>query len=355
MLAANLSWRSDFRLYRSQKVHTNGRAIRDHYGSFPVGAYALIKLAMVPFADDLTAMTFAARMLMLLLFSAAALLAYDAIAKILRDRWIAVTAVALAFSSYYCLYHNDAVDNEGSADLFAVMLAFHGMVRYALHGRLWQLLVKTAIAVSLGWHVFAFLLPFVAVGWCRDFVRVKANGSLKDASVAVIRSPFAIVAACALVVGVAGLGLNALHQYMAYGGNKPLVQTQVFWSMLRRTGLIDTFTADLQWWPFLWGQFQRIGEMMVLPYVLSAPLSAAAFTAREASTISFDFFGVLGMAATACVLAGLVAVLVGGGGGGGGPEGSRPALSDRLVTRRSGRVWFLLGAAHARKHCASRV
>ena len=308
--AANLSWRSGFGVFYSQRANRRGGATRDYYGSFPVGGYALIKLAMAPFADDLAAMTLAARMLMLLLFSAAALLAYDAIAKVLRDRWIAATAVALAFSSYYCLHHNDAVDIEGSSDMFAVMLAFHGMAAYALHGRLRQLLVKTAVAAFLGWHVFAFLLPFVAVGLCRDFARAKASGSLKDASAAVVRSPFAVVGCCALAVGAAALGWNVLHQ--ATGRGVPIPRTQVWSSMLGRTGLVDDYTADFQWWPFLWEQFGRVGEMMVLPYVLSAPLSAAAFTAQEATAIRFNFFGVLGMVAAACVLAGLTAVFVAG-------------------------------------------
>ena len=333
-LAANLSWRSGFGVFYSQKANRRGGATRDYYGSFPVGGYALIKLAMAPFADDLAAMTLAARMLMLLLFSAAALLAYDAIAKVLRDRWIAATAVALAFSSYYCLYHNDAVDNEGSSDMFAVMLAFHGMAAYALHGRLRQLLVKTVVAAFLGWHVFAFLLPFVAVGLCRDFVRAKASGSLKDASAAVVRGPFAVVGCSALAVGVAALGWNVLHQ--ATGHGVPIPRTQVWSSMLGRTGLTDSFTADFQWWPFLWEQFRRVGEMMVLPYVLSAPLSAAAFTAQEATAIRFNFFGVLGMVAAACVLAGLTAVFVAG---------------RRRGSRRSFLVVWLLGVLAVSGFC----
>ncbi len=306
-LAANLSWRSGFRLFLHQRATPTGTKWH-HYGSFPVGGYALIKLAILPFAEDLAAMTLAARMLMLALFCAAALLAYDAIAKLAGSRWVAVTAVALAFSSYYCLYHNDAVDNEGSSDLFAVMLAFHGMVAFARSGRLRQLLVKTAIAVFLGWHVFAFLLPFVAVGLCRDALR--AGGSLRGSAAAAARSPFLAVGCWALAIGLALLAFNASHQYFAHGGNRPLTSLQIMFTALNRTGLQDAFLVDFQWWDFLQEQFQRIGQLMALPYVLAAPLSAVAFNVEEALATRFDFFAVFGMVATACAFAGSVAAVV---------------------------------------------
>ena len=309
-LAANLSWRSGFRPFFDKRATQRGTKWH-HYGSFPVGGYALIKLAILPFAEDLTAMTLAARMLMLALFCAAALLAYDAIAKVTGSRWVAVAAVALAFSSYYWLYHNDAVDNEGSSDLFAVMLAFHGMVAFARGGRLRQLLVKTAIAVFLGWHVFAFLLPFVAVGLCRDALR--AGGSLRGSAAAAVRSPFLAVGCWALAIGLALLAFNVSHQYFAHGGNRPLTSLQVIGSALNRTGLRDVHLVDFQWWGFLQTQFQRMGQLMALPYVLAAPLSAAVFNVEEAFATRFDFFavfGVFGMVATACAFAGSVAALV---------------------------------------------
>ena len=306
-LAANLSWGSGFRLFYHQTATPSGTK-RSHYGSFPVGGYALIKLAILPFAEDLAAMTLAARMLMLALFCAAALLAYDAIAKVTGRRWVAATAVALSFSSYYCLFHNDAVDNEGSSDLFAVMLAFHGMVAFARGGRLRQLLVKTAIAVFLGWHVFAFLLPFVAVGLCRDALR--AGGSLRGSAVAVARSPFLAVGCWALAIGLAVLAFNASRQYFDHGGNPPLTSLQVIYSALNRTGLQDAHLGDFQWPRFLREQFQRIGQLMALPYVLAVPLSGAVFNAQQAFATRFDFFAVFGMVATACAFAGSVAALV---------------------------------------------
>ncbi len=349
-LAANLSWRSGFRLFFHRTATPNG-AQWSHYGSFPVGGYALIKLAILPFAEDLAAMTLAARMLMLALFCAAALLAYDAIAKLAGSRWVAVTAVALAFSSYYCLFHNDAVDNEGSSDLFAVMLAFHGMVAFARGGRLRQLLVKTAIAVFLGWHVFAFLLPFVAVGLCRDCRdALRAGGSLRGSAVAVARSPFLAVGCWALAIGLALLAFNALHQYFDYGGNRPLASVPAIVSALNRTGLRDAWTADHgwtadQWWGFLQEQFRRIGQLMALPYVLAAPLSGAVLNAQQALATRFDFFGVFGMVATACAFAGSAAALVAAR-----RRGSRRPVWLLGVLAVSGFCWALPMRANTSNH-----
>lgn len=64
---------------------------------------------------------------MLLFFTAAALLSYSSIARLVSDRWIALAATLLAFSSYYCLYYSDMVFND-IPSLFGVVLVCHGMI-----------------------------------------------------------------------------------------------------------------------------------------------------------------------------------------------------------------------------------
>ena len=73
---------------------------------------------------------------MLLFFIAAAVLAYLSLCRLASNRWIALTATLLAFSSYYLLYYNDMTANEGMPDLFAVMLTFHGMIIFVQEGAL---------------------------------------------------------------------------------------------------------------------------------------------------------------------------------------------------------------------------
>ena len=61
------------------------------YNRFPVLGYALIKLATLPFPDDISARLSAARTLMLVLF-AAATLAYLALCRLAGNRWTASAA-----------------------------------------------------------------------------------------------------------------------------------------------------------------------------------------------------------------------------------------------------------------------
>ncbi len=169
--AENFSLEHKFLIFHHQTLNADGSLAYEPYSRFPIGGYALIKLSILPFGDNLEAKIFAARLLMLLLFSAGAVLAYCAISKLTSQPWIALSATLLAFSSYYCLYYSDKISNEVTIDLFAVLLAFHGMVIFEQEGRFRQLLVKTCIALLLGWHVYALLLPFILLGLSGQIIK----------------------------------------------------------------------------------------------------------------------------------------------------------------------------------------
>ena len=144
------------------------------YNRFPPGVYLLVKLAILPASDNLSARLYAARILMLLLFAAAAVLAYLSLCRLTSNRWVALTATLLAFSSYYPLYYNDMIAPDGIPDFFGVMLTFHGMVVFAQEGRFRQMIAKTCIALLLGWHVLALLLAFFIFGLVRDLLRARS-------------------------------------------------------------------------------------------------------------------------------------------------------------------------------------
>ena len=92
-IAENLSPAHDFLMF----YRLSGRYGEDYsyepYNRFPVGGYALISLATLPFRDDLSAQLHAARMLMLAFFAGAAVAAYFAMSRLWSGRWIALTAV----------------------------------------------------------------------------------------------------------------------------------------------------------------------------------------------------------------------------------------------------------------------
>ncbi len=112
-------------------------------------------------------------MVFLLFFAGSAVLACLSLCRLTTDRWIALIASLLAFSSYYLLYYNDMIATENGLSLFGVLLTFHGMVLFAQEGRFRQLLVKACAALLLGWHVYALLLPFIVLGMASELNRAR--------------------------------------------------------------------------------------------------------------------------------------------------------------------------------------
>ena len=276
-IAENLSPRHRFRLSPGLRPGPGGAPAYELYGRFPVGGYALVKLAILPFGNDLSAKVLAARMLMLLLFSGAALLAFHSLARITSRRWVALAATLMAFSSYYMLSFGNRVCVEYSVDLFAVMLAFHGMVVFVQEGRFRQLLAKTGVALLLGWHVYAFLLPFLVLGLGSEAVRAWKDGTAlwpraRSAGAAVLRSRYTALGLASLLFGAAVLGFNFANEYTAFRGETPVTELPSFQSMLRRTTGVgqdpDASFHSLGWLRFLREQFYRVR-------VASVPLALA--------------------------------------------------------------------------------
>ena len=280
-IALNLSPEHGFQRFMRRTIDDDGVPRYRPYNRFPIGGYLLMKAATLPVSDNPSARLYAARILMLLFFTAAAVLAYLSLCRLTSNRWIALTATLLAFSSYYLLYYNDMTANEGMIDLFGVMLTFHGMVVFVQEGRFRQLLVKACIALLLGWHVFALLLPFVIIGLARDILRARSASAtstpppyyvkLKRAASAPFRSRYLMLGIVALGFGLCVLSFNFAMEYVALKGETPLTELPSFQSMLNRTGVDPRFTTDhvshRDWRPFLEGQFRSVFRMFV-PYTL---------------------------------------------------------------------------------------
>ncbi len=280
-LAENFSPRHYFLGFKYLGLDADGnRTYRLEYNRFPKGGYALIKLAILPFGDNFGAAIYAARVLMLLLLAAAATLAYLSLARLVGSGWIALTVTLLAFSSYYILYYADSISNEGTIDLFAVMLAFHGMVVFAQEGRFRQLLVKSCLALLLGWHVYAFLLPFIVLGLAGELFKARAGiitppslaGQIKRCGAALLSSRYVTLGVVTLCFGVGVLTFNIAGEYFASDGDKPLHQLESVQSAIKRLGgdaeFNTRYAERLAWGNFLESQFYRIGRMLY-PFFLS--------------------------------------------------------------------------------------
>ena len=275
-IAKNLSLRHNWLMFFYQSRDAAGNlSYPAPYNRFPAGGFALIKLATLPFGDtDFRAQIYAGRMLMLLLFSAAAVLAYHSLARIAGSRWDALTATLLAFSSYFLLYYADQIFNEITIDLFAVMLAFHGMAIFVQEGRFRQLLVKSCLALLLGWHIYAFLLPFIVFGLAaellkgRRFYLSSVPGNLKWYAAALLRSRYLTLGIVTLLFGIAILTFNLGNEYFALNGAVPLRELPTVNSAVKRLSGSEGPNEKINWLhpgSFLPDQFYRIA-IMTLPY-----------------------------------------------------------------------------------------
>ncbi len=235
VLSANLSLDHNFLMFYRQTLDADGGLSYEPYNRFPLGGYALIALAIMPFGDDLAAQLYAARTLI----------------------------------SYYCLFYSDVVNDEGGLDLLGVMLTFHGMVIFVQEGRFRQLMVKTCVALLIGWHVYALLLPFIALGLVRECRRARSV-PFKRQCARLLGSRYVLLGIVALLVGLTVLTFNFVNEYIALKGEKSLTELPSFQSMMYRTGM-DTSTRAphprLDWGFFFLGQFSRIGGMST-PYFL---------------------------------------------------------------------------------------
>ena len=313
-IAEDLSIEHYFLMFEDQTIDAEGELTYVPYNRFPIGSYALTKLAILPFGDDLSAKIYAARTLMLLFFAAAAVMAYLSLCRITSSRWIALTAALLAFSSPYCLYFNDVITSEAIVDIFGALLVFHGMAVFEQEGRFRQLLLKTCIALLFGWHLYALLLPFIALGLMRELIRARsgvsaspnAARSIRVAVLSLMRSRYLTLGVFALLFGVSMLTINFTNEYFAMNREIPPTELPSFRSMMYRTG-VGSEARDPKWiyyaeqlrWPNFWErQLHRVGAMS-LPYAFSPT-----FVDRDRSLSSL--FVIYGMAALGASLVGLL-------------------------------------------------
>lgn len=282
-VAANRSLEHNLLGFHRQTLNDDGSATYVPYNRFPIGGSLLIKLVILPFGDDLSAQIYAARMLMLAFFVGAGVMAFLAISRITTNNWIALAVTLFAFSATYWLYYNDSISTEVVPDVFGGVLVFHGMTIFAHEGRFRQLLIKACLALLLGWHVYAMLLPFIVFGLLKTAVRARAAHNVSSptggwrrqlavsiaAAAAAVRSRYMKLGVAALLFGMLLLGFNFGSEYIALNGEKGLTELPSYRSMLKRTGQNADYNltkADLlAWGSFLERQFHRLGWMS-LPY-----------------------------------------------------------------------------------------
>lgn len=274
-IARNLSPAHNFLMFRSLKLKNDGTIQHNVYNRFPIGGYALIRLAILPFENDLAAQIRAARILLLLFFCTAVVLAYSSLRRLTPNPLVALTATLIPFSSYYSLYYNDMVHPKTSMDLFGVLLVFHGMVIFVQDGRFFQLLMKACTALLLGWHVLALLLPFIFMGFVMS-IRKRHDLPSTVPTTQGRCSRYVLLGGVTLLLSIGICLFNFTNEYSALNGKFEYGKIQwtkmeSYGSLKRRLGMDPNFNAgfahQLAWEPYLEEEFRRLGKM-ALPYVV---------------------------------------------------------------------------------------
>ena len=273
-VVANLSPEHGFLGFYHQYLNEDGETAYRAYNRFPLGGHLLIKAVIAPFPGDPPAQLRAARTLMLALLAAAAVTAFLALRRLTSSPGVALAATLLSFSSFYPLFYGDMVATEGSIDLFAVLLTFHGMAVFAQEGRFRQLLAKTCGALLVGWHVYGLLPPFIVFGLAGEWRRGGGSGWSRVARLA--RSRHLALGVVALTFGLSVLAFNFAREYAALnrggsptqGDTAALAELPSFRSMVRRLGGDPDYNAEtpgVAWRPLMSKLVQRAGRATI-PY-----------------------------------------------------------------------------------------
>ena len=279
-VARNLSPEHRFLMFRHRWAAADGTAAYDLYNRFGVGGYALVKLAILPFGDDLEAQVSAARMLALGFFVAAGALAFLSLRRLTDNGWLALAATLVPFSSSYCLHYSDMPNPEAFMSVFGLLLTFHGAVVFTQDGRFPQLPVKACVALLLGWQALAVLAPFVALGMAatarRAFAAARPDGPwrrFRNTAGAALKGRHALAGGIALAFACVVLGWNFTNEHRALDGGRAFTGLPSFNSMLRNAGVGEAKdrpgARPFGWGEFVGDQFRRIG-VMSLPYGLRA-------------------------------------------------------------------------------------
>ena len=305
-VAANLSPEHGFLGFYHRFLDEDGEIAYRVYNRFPLGGHLLIKAAIATFPDDPAARVRAARTLVLVLFAAAAVAAFASLHRLTSSAGIALTATLLAFSSFFPLCYGSMVAVDGSIDLFAVLLTFHGMVVFAQEGRFGQLLAKTCGALLLGWHVYGLLLPFIVLGLAAKWWRGRGSG--RPWAVRLVRSRHLALGVVALSFGLSVLAFNFAREHDALtepprgsharSDEVTLADLPSFRSMVRRLGWDAYFNETrpgIAWRPLLGQLLQRAGRA-------SVPYYAEHVVGHPPRTAEFAWWGIVVVLACAAGL-----------------------------------------------------
>ena len=275
-MAVNLSPNHHFLQFMSRGFDIDGNIDYDVYNRFPPVGYVLIKLVTLPFGDDLSSRIYVAQIFMVVFFVGTAIMAFLSLCRLTSNRWIVLAATLTVFSSTQLLRFSDTIAPEMVPDLFGFSLVFHGIVIFVQEGRFRQLMMKSCLAVLLGWHVLALLLAFIILSLAKEIIESYKVKTVREIFSVVLTSRYFMLGIVSLGLGVLVVAYNMGNEYYALNvrGSRQLALSDLpsFRSIIRRTGIAQQFAdrSYTQWVPFFEVQLRRIGLLSV-PFALPGP------------------------------------------------------------------------------------
>ena len=239
-LAVNFSPSHNFLGFLSRNLNMEGNIEYQAYNRFPPGGYVLMKLVTLPFENDLSDRIYVARLLVLVFFVGAVVLAYWSLCRLISNQWIALAATLTAFSSTLPLRYNTTLLPEIMIGLFGFALTFHGMVIFEQKGRFRQLVLKACIALLLDWHVLALLAVFILLGITKKIIQAYKTETAPKIIVLISNSRYAILGIITLSFGIIVLAYNIGNEYYALnsgGHQQALSDLPTIQSALTRTSI----------------------------------------------------------------------------------------------------------------------
>ena len=244
-VAANTSPSHYLLGFLSQNLDVEGNIEYRAYNRFPPGGYMILKLVTLPFGNDLSRGIYVARLLILVFFVSAVVLAYWSLCRLISNRWIAMTATLLAFSTTLPLRYNTTLNPEIVMGLFGFALTFHGMVIFAQEGRFQQLVLKACIALLLDWHVLALLIVFILLGVAKEVTQTYKTEKVQRIIISISSSRYMILGVIAISFGIIVLAYNIGNEYYAlnkYGRHQALLDLPTIRSAMKRTSIDGLFS-----------------------------------------------------------------------------------------------------------------
>ena len=265
-LAKNLlNSKHPFFMFAGKELH-DGRRTYEAYNRFPVFPFLITGLCIRPFKNNLAFQVYIARQLMNIFFILSIFIAFKLVDIIVKNKYLAISVVLLAFSSYYMLTYNDFVFNDIQA-LLGFILALYCVVKsQQAKLKISHILFYSLFPVSLGWQPYAVFIAWFLADAIDLFLKKDINIKMKIAML--IKQQSFVILLIAVAWGILILGLQLFNEWRIVGGS--FLSLPSVSSGLWRTGIASAkghtqFTWLFKWSDYLPGQSHAI-LIMLIPF-----------------------------------------------------------------------------------------